>query len=296
MSEENHKIKVVVAFLCYRDDSDLVLESQRAAIRAFSKSEILEPTFVLVDDAWCRTRKDAREKFLTAHPKTLCFQTGYRRGNMILGGDCILGQNAAFLEIANRTEADILIKMDADTCMFKVDWIEEFAQDEKALCAGAFDFGNRNHTSVFGLCYALKVGILPDLVKDLRKYPAHHHAWEDHEVSSRIFRLANGDMDSLMRWRSNTNEDDFWVVALKQANDTCIYARAANCAWDYNSILADEKPRFRAKVCAMMKRWNDLLEEQDRREGCLAIKEKESGDESGEQKFDDNGDEAVLEA
>lgn len=264
------KNRVTIAFLAYRDDSALVLESQRAAIRAFAKCETLEPTFVLMDDAWCPVERTAREKFLAAHPNTRHVLTGYRRGFMILGGECILGQCEAFRDIAEATSADMLVKMDADTCMFKADWLEQFAADEKALCAGAFDFGNGNHTSVFGLCYALKRGVLSPLVEDLRRYPAHHKAWEDHEVSSRVFRLAGGDMESLMRWHSNTQGDDFWVMALSQANDTCINARAANCAWDFASMPEEERISYRAKVCAQMKRWNDLIEVNE-------AKEKEDG-------------------
>ena len=259
----NAKTRVTVVFLCYRDDSKLVLESQRAAIRAFSHAKSIEPTFVLMDDGWCPTDAEVTKQFLSAHPSTAHVLTGYRRGQMILGGECILGQCESFDKIAKDTNADILVKMDADTCMFKADWIERFAGDDKALCAGAFDFGNGNHTSVFGLCYAIKRSVLPLLVEDLRKYPAHHKAWEDHEVSSRIFRIANGDMQSLMRWRSNTNGDDFWVIPLSSANDTCINARAANCAWDFASTPNNEKTAFREKVYNTMRHWNDLIEEKD---------------------------------
>ena len=254
------KTKVTVAFLGYRDDSELVLESQRAAIWAFSKSETLEPSFVLLDDAWCPVKREAREKFLAAHERASVIQTGYRRGFMILGGENLVGQCEAFAEAAEATDADILVKMDADTCMYKVDWIEEFATDAKALCAGAFDFGKGNHTSVFGLCYALKREVLRPLAEDVRMYPAHHKAWEDHEVSSRVFRLAGGRMDSLLRWRSNTHGDDFWVISLARASDSCVNARAINCAWDYATQPPEKRAEYRAKVCTWMKRWNALAE------------------------------------
>lgn len=252
--------KVTVCFLSYRDDSELVLESQRAAIKAFSKEPTLDVNYVLLDDAWCRTTKECREKFLAASDKASVLETPYRRGTMILGGENLTGQIEAFCDAAEAADADILVKMDADTCMFRADWIKEFAEDEKALCAGAFDFQNGNHTSVFGLCYALKRQILRPLLDDCRTYPAHHHAWEDHEVSSRVFRMAKGDMEALMRWRSNTNGDDFWVIPLSQANDTLVFARAANCAWDFSSQPADKKPAFRANVLAWMRKWNDAID------------------------------------
>ena len=119
----------------------------------------------------------------------------------------------------------------------------------------------------------MKREVLKPLLEDLRRFPAHHRAWEDHEVSSRVFRLANGDMDSLMRWRSNTNGDDFWVIPLSQANDTLVFARAANCAWDHASTPEADRPAYRAKVCAWMKRWNDLIER-----GQTAADKKEAED------------------
>lgn len=258
------KTRVAVAFLCYREDSELVLESQRAAIRAFAHEPSLDPYFVLIDDAWCRTTKPVRDAFLAAHPQSRVIVTGYRRGTMILGGENLVGQIEAFCDAAETTQADVLVKMDADTCMFKADWLREFAENPDAMCAGAFDFGCGNHTSVFGLCYALKGGILRPLLEDVRTYPAHHKAWEDHETSSRVFRISGGDMDSLMRWRSNTNGDDFWVIPLSQANDTLVYARAANCGWDYSSQPPEKKTEYRAKMLAWMKKWNDMLEAKDK--------------------------------
>lgn len=252
--------KVCVVFLCYRDDSELVLESQRAAIRAFAKEPTLEANYVLLDDGWCRTTKECRVKFLDASDKASIIETSYRRGTMILGGENLTGQVEAFCKAAEMTDADILVKMDADTCMFKADWVRDFAASNEALCAGAFDFQNNNHTSVFGLCYALKAKVLRLLLEDCRKFPAHHRAWEDHEVSSRVFRIAGGDMSSLMRWRSNTKGDGFWVVPLSRANDTLAFARAANCGWDFGTQPAVKKPEFRAKMLGWMKRWNDLLE------------------------------------
>lgn len=262
MTKEMKKpTKVAVAFLSYRDDSDVLLEAERAAIRAFAQSNTLEPTFVLVDDAWCPVTEEARKKFLSAHPSTYHVMTGYRRGPMILGQENLLGQCKAFESLADQLGVDILLKVDSDTCLFKVDWIEEFAQNPDAYCAGAFDFGNQNHTSVFGLCYAIKASILPDLARDVETYPAHHKAWEDHEMSSRVFRLCDGRMNSLLRWRSNTPGDDFWVIPLAQANETLINARAANCAWDFSRTTGNARKEYRMKVHEWMKKWNDLLEE-----------------------------------
>lgn len=256
------KKKITLAFLAYRDDSNLVVEAQRAAINAFRNCEDLEPSYVLLDDAWCPVSKTARETFLSK-PNSYRIATGYPRGIMILGGKNLLGQCEAFYDAATLTNAEILVKVDADTLMFKTDWLSQFASDDVAMCAGAFDFQNDNHTSVFGLCYALKAEILLPLLEDVRKFPAHHKAWEDHEVSSRVFRLCNGDMDSLMRWRSDFHGDDFWVTKLSEVNDTFINARAVNFAWDYSITPVQEKPAYREKVAETMKHLNDLVENQE---------------------------------
>ena len=179
---------------------------------------------------------------------------------MILGGENLAGQCQAFVDAAEATDADILVKVDADTLIFKTDWISQFAANQAAKIAGAFDFGFGNHVSVFGLAYAIKRVMLRPLLEDVRRYPAHHKAWEDHEVSSRIFRLCNGDMDSLMRWRSNTHGDDFWVLPMIKANDTFVKGRVMNFAWDYSSTPAAERPAYRSRVLAMMRRLNNLKE------------------------------------
>lgn len=253
------KTKITFAFLAYKNDSELVTEAQRAAMKAVEGSKTLEASYVLLDDAWCPVTKEAREKFLS-RPRSSVVSTGYRRGFMILGGENLAGQCEAFCEAAEATDADVLVKVDAETMIFKTDWLEEFAATPEARCAGAFDFGNANHTSVFGLCYALKREVLRPLLDDVRKFPAHHKAWEDHEVSSRVFRICGGDMASLLRWRSNTHGDDFWVIPLNDANDTLVNARAANFAWDYSATPEGERPAYRAKVAAMMRRLNDLKE------------------------------------
>lgn len=257
MNLSEQKTKVAIAILGYRDDSELLLQAQRCAAQTFADSPWAEPRFVLIEDAWCPVNKECREKFLSISGSSRIV-TGYRRGTMLLGGENFLGQCEAFQKAAEKEDADILVKLDADTLLLKDDWLEQFVNDPKALCAGAFDFGYANHTSVFGFCYALKRSVLPLLVEDARRFPAHHKAWEDHETSSRVFRIANGDMDSLLRWRANTPGDDFWCVALKMAHERLANARVASCGWDYSTQPAEQKPAFRARICSFMKHINDL--------------------------------------
>lgn len=253
----DNRLRVAVAILCYRNDSELLMECLRAAKTAFADAPQFEPKYILVDDAWCPVKKEVREKFL-AEKDTLRIVTGHRRGEMILGGEYFTGQCRAFLDAAEKTDAEILVKLDCDTLLYKVDWLREFASDPKALIAGAFDFGNANHTSVFGLCYAIKRQALAPLLEDSIRFPAHHKAWEDHETSSRIFRIAGGDMDALMRWRANNAEDGFVVVPLAQANDSFINARAANFSWDFALIPPAGKAAYRKQVAQKMKQLNDL--------------------------------------
>lgn len=216
------EIHITVVYPAYKDDSDLMLESVRAAKTAFSKYPRLRVSWVCADDVWCSVRDDAMAKFLET-PNSMRLPTTYRRGPMILGGENLVGQCETFVKAAKETNADIIAKMDCDTQLFNADWIEEFADNKKALCGGAFDFGYGNHISVFGGCYLLRSSVLDSLLEDVKKYPAHHKAWEDHEVSSRIFRISGGDMDVLMRWRSGL-ADLFLSIPLREANDTLVGA------------------------------------------------------------------------
>lgn len=252
------KIRVTVCWPAYRDDSELLLESLRAARNAFSKFPRFDVTYVMLDDAWCRVDDISRGKFLSCD-KTIRFVTDYRRGPMILGGENLLGQCEAFLRAAEETEADILIKMDCDTQLFNADWIEQFADDTKAMAGGAFDFGLNNPISMFGGCYCLKRSILRPLVEDCRKYPAHKKAWEDYEVSMRVFRLCNGDMDSLMRWRDGL-ADLFIVIPVNLANDSLKGARWVSLGWDFTSQPDDKKAEYKKKMLEWMRRLNDLYE------------------------------------
>lgn len=224
-----------------------------------ANNEKLDAKFVLIDDAWSPVLPTVRKWFLEYAPNSHILTTTYRRSQMLLGGENFTGQCEAFADAAEMTEADILVKIDCDTLLFKSDWLEQFADDDKALVAGAFDYAHNCHFSVFGFIYALKASILDQLSDDAKTYPAHHHAWEDHEVSMRVFRLAGGRIDSMLRWRPSP-QDGFVVQPLNKANDTFVYARATTFAWDYQATPEDEKPSFRAKVGAMMKRLNDINE------------------------------------
>ena len=253
------KIPIVFAWLAYRPDSDLFRESVRSVIRTFGKDERFAPQYVMLDDAWCPVRRDVREWFL-AQPDTRRIATTYRRSAMLLGGENFLGQCRAFLDAAESCELPdegIFVKVDCDAVHFRGDWLAEFAADEWAQVAGVFDYGNDNHFSVFGFTYAVKARWLDPLARDAEMYPAHHKAWEDHETSSRIFRMCGGDTDTMLRFREGA-ESGLICRPLDQVNDTWVKAQCCTFAWDYQP--AADKPAYRAKVAEWMKRLNDVAE------------------------------------
>lgn len=256
--DNSNRIRLTVVWPAYRNDSELLLESLRTARIAFSKLPRIDPSFVMLDDAWCTVDLAAREKFLEA-PHASRIVTVYRRGPMILGGENLLGQCEAFLKAAEETDADILVKMDCDTQLFNADWLQAFADNPSAMIGGAFEFGMNNPISIYGGCYALKRSILQRLMFDCRKYPAHHAAWEDYEVSMRVYRICGGDEDSLMRWRAGL-DDLFLSIPLSQANDTLIGARWVSLGWDYSSQPPEKKPEYKRNMLEWMRRLNDKYE------------------------------------
>lgn len=253
--------KIAVAWLAYTADSECFRQSARAAMRTLRADERFKPTFVLLDDAWHPVDKTVREWFLS-QPHTMRIITTYRRSGMLLGGENFSGQCRALDEVAKKCtlpDNGILLKTDCDALLLRADWLAQFAADGQSDIAGVFDFGNRCHFSVYGFCYALRARIIAPLAEDAEKYPAHHAAWEDHETSSRIYRLRGGEVDFATRFLEGP-DSGLLCQPLAQVNDTFVHAQACTFAWDYQAQPPHERQRYRAEVAGWMRRLNDLAE------------------------------------
>lgn len=257
------KTPITIAWLAYKTDSKLFWESFKCAKRTLLSDDRFAPTFIMLDDAWNPVDLDIRQKFLS--DEDVCTQrlvTSYPRTGMLIGGENLEGQIRAFClaeEATPYAANKIFVKMDCDAMLFKTEWLHKFAMDDRAVVAGAFDFGSRNHTSVYGYCYALKASMLRPLMADIETYPAHHHAWEDHEVSSRIFRIRQADMDYAHRYVPGA-ESGFVCCPLNAVNETFIRGNVVTFAWDYQ--ISQDKTTFRRQVGEWMCKLNELADKQ----------------------------------
>ena len=248
--------RVTFVWFSYSVDSFLFEQSFRAATETTKRDDRIEAEFVLADDIWNPVEDGVKSRFL-AKENTRIFETTYRRTNMLLGGENLEGQVLAMKRAKDETKSDIIVKVDCDTLIYQSDWLVKLAESKTADITGVFDFGFNCHFSIYGFTYAIKSRIIDDLVKDVKKYPAHHHAWEDHEISSRIFRLRNGELDFAIRYLEGP-QSGFIVRRLMDVNNTFVNSQACTFAWDYQT--SRDKISYRKAVCDWMHHLNDIRE------------------------------------
>lgn len=106
-----------------------------------------------------------------------------RRGNL-RGKDCIIGILTEMLSSA-LSDNDLLIKLDADTCIINGDEIRAFAEDRnKIMCAcGAM------HDRIHGFCYCIRASAVKKAIDYLHACDIPDHAPEDILIGLAIYKL-----------------------------------------------------------------------------------------------------------
>lgn len=106
------------------------------------------------------------------------------RGGNLRGKECVAGILSEMLASA-RSEQDLLIKLDADTCLMNGDELREcLANPEKVMCAiGAMN--DRIH----GCCYAIKAHAVKNALQYVQTLDMPSHAPEDIMVGLSIYNL-----------------------------------------------------------------------------------------------------------
>lgn len=188
----------------YKNDAEMLIVTLKQLLSLSQSARI-----VVIDDAhrpMSRTHCDA----IRALGCIVEHSTHFRNGNL-LGHDHTLYHAEKMKELASGPD-DIVVKLDPDTVLFDLSWIEAFKHDSDALLAGAY----KVHISyIMGMAYAVKGVILDAYLDDVRRYPSWLRSFEDFEVSSRIYRLTDRDPYAAHRF----NVSDGWVH--------CNYAESA---------------------------------------------------------------------
>lgn len=141
---------------------------------------------VVIDDATQPCPAETREACLAAGAGWE--DSDYWRMGSLNGHLCIMGMLADMISEGSHDAADtVVVKIDSDTIVRGVDWLIRFMDDRRKLVTGADDRGN-----MYGMCYALWLGLVPDIIKSLELVPVHRMAPEDQTIGYRA-RLLGGD-------------------------------------------------------------------------------------------------------
>ena len=236
-------MNIAAVWFAYGPDQNLLMESVRAFRRTLPKAKL-----TVCDDGFCALPRLVRAK-LEADGITYR-KTFYPRGGNLLGPENLKGQVS---EMARAAEgADVLVKIDCDTLLLRSDWVEALADEPEALLAGSY---KGLHNYPMGHCYAVRASILPELLKDVETYPGWAACFEDYEIGTRLHRLAGGNMDYALRWRSGV-DDGFWLCDPQQITKAALSARVVSCGFCLGQVPHDQRANYKRAQAEIMARLN----------------------------------------
>ena len=240
-------MNIAAVWFAYGPDQNLLMESVRAFRRTLPKAKL-----TVCDDGFCAQPRLVREK-LEAEGITYR-KTFYPRGGNLLGPENLKGQVAEMVRAGEG--ADVLVKIDCDTLLLRSDWVEALADEPEALLAGSY---KGLHNYPMGHCYAVRASILPELLKDVETYPGWAACFEDYEIGTRLHRLAGGNMDYALRWRSGV-DDGFWLCNPQQVTRAAITARVVSCGFGMGTVPSEKRQDYKRTQAVVMSRLNDDVE------------------------------------
>lgn len=182
----------------YKDDAEILLVTIKQLISLSASARI-----IVVDDAH-RPMMRAHADAIRALGCVVEHSTHFRNGNL-LGQEHTLYHALKMKELAPKGD-DIVVKFDPDTVFFDLSWIDSLRKDSDAVMAGAY----KVHISyIMGMAYAVKGVALDSYLDDVKRFPSWIRCLEDYEVSSRLYRLTDGDPYAAHRY--NINAGDGWM-------------------------------------------------------------------------------------
>lgn len=188
---------------------------------------------------------------------TIRTTTYNRRGNL-LGKANHIGQFGVLADIAAEyPDADAIVKVDSDTFVLKLDWLDMFEDYTEANLIGGFTDDDPYYPQ--GCCYALRPSFISRIAKDMVRFPSWYAAWEDYEVGYRLARLSDNPEESMVRYKWRLDflsepplnlDDEGTIASLRNAQ---IYAIDVH---NYPQF-ADINTRF-MYMCDFVRRWPSL--------------------------------------
>lgn len=169
--------KITIHTFVYDGDAAIIKETVLCAMQALPEARV-----VVVDDANSPCPPEIREEIeeLGAEWRT----TEWSRGGNLRGKTCITGILSELYSSAE-SDDDVLIKIDADTCLMNGDEIRVFAADrEKILCSsGSMD------VRIYGCCYCIRAHAVKKTLGYIETLEISDMAAEDVIIGLSIFHL-----------------------------------------------------------------------------------------------------------
>ena len=106
--------------------------------------------------------------------------TSWKRGFNLTDLENIFGQLGMYSELSEETSADVVIKMDSDTMMSRLDWLDVFTGDNAPSIFGTCIYKTLNH--ICGYFYGMK----PDVIAAMKQLS------EDESIAARIMATREG--------------------------------------------------------------------------------------------------------
>lgn len=141
-------MKVLFCFFSYANDLPLLnraFDSVERLKRVYPEHEILT---AVVNDSNSPIADEDMPK-----AADIVKLTDWKRGANLTHIENIFGQLEAYSKLAEETGADVLIKMDSDTMMTRLDWLDVFEGDNAAGMYGTCIYQTVNH--ICGYYYAM---------------------------------------------------------------------------------------------------------------------------------------------
>lgn len=177
MKKEGKKPLIHIHIFTYYGDCYIVKETVMCAKQALPEANV-----VVIDEGEKQTPPNIRKEIedLGAEWRISTFP---RRGNL-RGKECVMGILTEMLASA-MSDQDLLIKLDADTCLMNGEELRTFAENsQKIMCAcGAMD------DRIYGCCYGIKAHAVDKALQYIRPLNIPEHAPEDIMIGLSIFNL-----------------------------------------------------------------------------------------------------------
>lgn len=236
----------------YRNDEWHLIESVKSVQHAMRKHPD-KAIYVAMQDSLCPLSTEVID-ILEGMGVNL-WTTDYLRNGNNLGSEPLEGQTRTWVELAEKFDFDVLVKIDCDTQMWDAAWLWSIEDTpESVSLVGTF---RACPYYVFGAAYGIKRAYLRSLAEDCRKFKAWKGSFEDYETGVRLYRISGGDLNYAVRYRVEI-PDGFVLRPLEHGREDMHEARYVNLGWDYQTIPFEKKAEYKAKQLRMMKRLNEL--------------------------------------